>query len=201
MIVVSTDYNPVSRLLADFAAIFTRRAGGRVSQDLRRAASTDVQAALAGDPSAPLIFFGHGTLAGGPQCQDQVAAVSGMPQLLANRFTCAFCCFSIDALAGAVQQHGATVLGFEGKFWLITYPPAAASYFSVPLLKGLDSLLAGSDAASARQDIEDEFRRMARQLLPGVSLTGPNAGNALVVAALLKNADGIKVNGNLASSV
>jgi hypothetical protein len=196
MIIVSIEYDAVTSLLAGCAATFTGQAGGRVSQALRRALSAAVQAALAGDPSAPLVFFGHGTKADGPVCQDRVGAVAGRSQLLANRFTCGFCCFSINALAGAVQKHRATVLGFDGKFWLTTNHPAQAPYFVGPLLKGLDRLLNGGDAAAARQDIEDEFRRLAQQLLPRVSLTGPDVGNALVVAALLKDADRIDVDGN-----
>jgi hypothetical protein len=171
MLVVYTHTDPDSNVLKGQALEFIEAAGTTVTNILKPRTSSNaanIRAALVADPDAPLFFFGHGydnpyRLAG----QDgQTALDHTSGHLLTNRLVCATCCYSINTLAFAARNHGATILGYEG---LLQVPRFAPYLFDMEdcILNGLKELLAGKTVDDAYQTTRNQFTAVDGRLMQG----------------------------------
>jgi hypothetical protein len=180
MIVVSTDYDPVTQSLALVAAHFVASAGAAnpswPSQNLvpRNSPSlpdrAEVDQALNAHPGAALVFFGHGYDSSAPMPgfhgQDQLPALDpASASILQNRVVVAVCCHSLNAMATAALAHGATVLGYDDALAvLLPMVPGVDAAIRNCLSTGLSVLVQGQTVTDARDATRVAFSVLGNQL-------------------------------------
>jgi hypothetical protein len=195
VLIIFTGYDRVSKILMACALALAKKAARRVKTELGPPSSSAevIQRTLAREPDSPLFFFGHGELSPkGLVGQDQTSAVHARNlNLLRNRLVVATSCYSAQSLAGAAQEHGATVIGYEGELWI-----SLRSKDRLPqkrcVLAAAMAMLGGANASSAQTRAVDEFQKAADALITGTIMdqiiaASVFSSNALSVRWLGKN--------------
>ncbi len=168
MIILYTEYDRVTSVLATYARRLNAEIGANMSDLLEPPTTADARHAegiLAGNP-APLFFFGHGTHVGLIAQDGVVIDFNKDPHLLSKRLVCATCCQSAVALAKDAARHGATVVGYSGNVWVSLVPPYSQMLEDC-LLAGPRALIAGESAVEAGKRTRNELNRLARKLIAG----------------------------------
>ncbi|MGA2740782.1 MAG: hypothetical protein ABSG65_25515 [Bryobacteraceae bacterium] len=185
MIIVSTDYDRLTSVLAEFADELENY-GGAV-QVLKKASSGDLEKIL-GSSKSSVIFFGHGKI-NPPSLLDQSESAlwgSHAESLLEERVLYANACHSLEALAGL----GVARIGFSGK--LEVYDDQA--YFAAQrdcILAGPRALLAGKTVREAADESKQAFRGRQRELFRGTF------GESVIAIRIFKaNADRLAFTGD-----
>lgn len=168
MIILYTEYDAVTRVLATYARQLNSELGAKVSKLLAPPDTADVghvRAELAINP-APLFFFGHGTRTGLLSQDAEKIDFNGPTHLLSRRVVCATCCHAITALADASAEHEATVFGYDGYLAVFLNPPYSRLMEDC-LLAGPRALAAGESAAEASRRTSRKLEMLAQQLIAG----------------------------------
>ncbi|MDT7688046.1 MAG: hypothetical protein QOJ70_3486 [Acidobacteriota bacterium] len=166
MIIMYTEYDAVTGVLANYARRLNQELGAAVSRLIAPPAADarEAEVELAKNPS-PFFFFGHGVRAGLIAQNLVTIDFNKTPHLLSGRVVCATCCHSAAALKSAVG-HGATVVGYDGFVAVFLIPPYSAMLEDC-LLAGPRELARGGSAADAVRRTRGELRRAARKLIAG----------------------------------
>lgn len=168
MIIIYTEYDEVTGILAGYARQFGSELGAKVSKLLAAPDTADAEQAQAelASNSAPFFFFGHGMRSGLIAQNGAIIDFSGQPHLLARRLVCATCCYSTVALAAAVAEHGATVVGYDGEVAIFLTPPYS-TLLEDCLLAGPRALVDGKSADEAGWRTRRKLELLAQQLIGG----------------------------------
>jgi hypothetical protein len=168
MIILYTDYDPVTSVLASYARRLNEEVGAKVSKLLAPPDGADTQHAEAelADNPAPFFFFGHGNRSGLIAQDHATIDFNKTPHLLSDRLVCATCCQSTVALAAAAANHGATIVGYSGDLAVFLNPPYS-HLMEDCLLSGPRALVSGKSAAEAGRHTRSELERLAQHLIAG----------------------------------
>lgn len=188
MIIMFTDYDDETGVLAGYAQQFTAELGGLVSDLLcppGRANASHAESVLASNP-APFFFFGHGTKAG-PTAQDGATIeFNKVPHLLSRRIVCATCCESADVLENAMKMHETSGVGYAGDVYLFFEAPYS-QLLQECLLASPRALAQGQSPSDAGRRAQNEFIILAQQLIKGP------IEDQLYATFLKMNADRVRV--------
>jgi hypothetical protein len=168
MLVVFTQYDPVTAVLSQIARDFVSGYGSQVSLVLGSPESdaAAVQQLLNSQEGVAVLFFGHGCpVPASLIAQDRQAAIhAGNLHLLQDRLICAFACHSWEILQADAGSHGYSVLGYEGPLQ-VPLRPKYYDGFRRCLFAGPQLLLAGKLVQEASDAAAAEFEAMATQLI------------------------------------
>jgi len=185
MIVVSTDYDRLTTILAEFAAeLESYDAEVRV---LKKANSLELENLLS-SLTTSIIFFGHGRI-DPPRLLDQDQAAlwdNKIAALLEQRVLYGNACHSLEALAG----FGLARIGFSGKLEVHDDQGYYAAQREC-ILAGPRALLSGKTAAEAAEQSKQAFLSKQRELFHG------SFGDSVIATLIFKpNADRIAFTGD-----
>ncbi|HKG59523.1 MAG TPA: hypothetical protein VKB05_07070 [Pyrinomonadaceae bacterium] len=168
MIIMYTEYDQETTVLAGYARQFNSEVASKVSNILGPPDTADArhaEATLTTNP-APFFFFGHGIKSGLIAQDHATIDFNKDPHLLSGRLVCATCCESETVLEGAARNHGATGIGYSGKVWLFLSPPYS-ELMEKCLLAGPRALAEGESAREAGRRAGSECERLAQELIKG----------------------------------
>ena len=168
MIIMYTDYDDVTGVLAGYAQQFTSEFADQLSTLLsppHEADAIHAESVLAAN-RAPFFFFGHGTKAGLTAQNLAIIDFNQVPHLLSERLVCATCCESAEVLENAMKNHKASGIGYAGVVYLFLEAPYSR-LMQECILASPRALARGQSPSQAGRGARDEFDRLARELIKG----------------------------------
>jgi hypothetical protein len=193
MLVMVTNYEPISAVLAACARQFLNRHGAGV---LAVAAPDWADWHHPDDwlrtyPGAALVFFGHGADEP-PMFVSQVQRGfidAGKIELLRGRFIYAVCCHAVNGVGKYVAGVGATLVGYRGKLG-VPLREAYATKLAHCILAGLEKVRDNEPAEVVRNAACDAYWTTARNLYEGTAL------DCLMAPIFEGNGEAVAIQGN-----
>jgi hypothetical protein len=168
MIIVWTEYDEATEVLAECAEQLVAEAGSRVANAMKpaNAVRLDIEAALTSNKTDMVFLFGHGTPNPGEYLgNDGTPALDrASVALLAGRVVCGTFCSSVDGLGEHAAGARARFLGYRGELWVPFEAPYSSTFLDCGLA-GPRALVGGASVESARGASESAYRKAARVLL------------------------------------
>ena len=174
MIIIHTDYDPISNALSRYAQALIAEEAAAVSAELgplhSQAATIQNHLAVV-DTKSAVYFFGHGTDHPPTKIgQDQIPAIYGaVIGLLQSRLVYGACCYSVSGIGALAVAQGTTTIGFSGVLYVPYVAPTTSRWRDPFLLRR--ELRSGSDANQAHQMAVQEFQQLANGLQASAVMT------------------------------
>jgi hypothetical protein len=171
MLIIYSNYDPVTHVLSSYATTFVAESGHAVPQCLDPAcpdqhhAVRSVMAGLRENSATKIVFFGHGRKRPpGLLAQDRQSWLDRTNcAYLAGRKLVATACFSRDGIGRRALAHGATVVGYSGVLWVPLQGPGVR-LMEECILTLPRALRDDNDLRAASEDARQRFLDVAREL-------------------------------------
>jgi hypothetical protein len=193
--IVWTDYDPDTTILARCAESFATEIGGYNFHLLGppdKSQAAAVQQMLSSDNIAPFFFFGHGEEQP-PEWYGQGHSPmigNGTLYLLQGRLIYATCCHSIEGIGQSAANLGATIVGYNGVLYILR-AQQHLNLFKECILAGPRLLLKRQPAYMAKEASEKAYSQLADQLT-----ASPNMDDQVLAVFAAMNADAVGLVGN-----